>query len=139
MHVLLTGEAYVPDLRCRVFVLPTLIKNRHILRSVPRGSFIYSGSGRSTVSPLLGPCSAFPATWPTAAVVGTIPVLYSPRGNQPTRRRLPLTTSIALQDTLARFCSTRPRSSKGSFSRGDCRGAREGWPIMANGLQNDIK
>ena len=48
-------------------------------------------------------------------------VLYSPRGKRPIGLRLTSTTCTAPLDTLTRFYSARPRSSKGSFASGSCR------------------
>ena len=72
----------------------------------------------------MGPCSDFTATGSTVVVVIKSPAMYSPRGNRPTSLRLTSTTSIALLDTLTRFYTARPRSSKGSPSRGGCGSAR---------------
>ena len=90
----------------------------------PRGLLLDPSQSARSCLRYLGPCSAFTATGSTALILGEMPVLHSLRSNRPTSLRLTATTSIALLDTLTRLYSARPRCSRGSSSRGSCRGAR---------------
>ena len=54
VQVLLTNVAHVPDLRCIIFCLPTLVKNAHTLKGHRTGVVVKLKSERSIVFPLTG-------------------------------------------------------------------------------------